>query len=263
MAFSWWPVKYIISWQEVWTKFYDYTQWWTRVFWEILWYWYDPVTAKSITYQWEYWSWDVTNSMTIKDISSWEYATTIVTVTYKDPSNPTISQVHIDWVTYDLRDRNAGEWVTTEEKAKLAALPEAAEIPSDIGPKSEVVEEVPSEYVAGKVYFIAEGGWTLKTYEELIAYTDAVELNNELNKYPEEYYEALSDHLIDNSDWRVWTVAFGSELPDWVEAINWWVNSWYYYTIHWFVPNNPNQVYTTAITTISDWKRGRWVVGVD
>lgn len=70
-------------------------------------------------------------------------------------------------------------------------------IDSDIGPRSEVVEEAPAEYVAGKVYFIVDGGVTLKTYEELIAYTDAYLLRDELNSHPKEYYDKL------NSEWHI------------------------------------------------------------
>lgn len=178
LAIEW----YVLKWREV-----TYTWWWASVLmkdWTSITSWDDSLKVWMI----------INNSLVDKYISQdWAFMLSA----HFEQLNPTISQLHIDWVTYDLRDRNAGEWVTTEEKAKLAALPEAAEIPSDIGPKSEVVEEVPSEYVAGKVYFIVEGGATLKTYEELIAYTDAYLLRDELNSHPKEYYDKL------NSEWHI------------------------------------------------------------
>lgn len=90
-----WP-----SWNQIWRYFF--TEWdWTTLWDAISWAWLNDLLWKL--------RFDKANNnpvlITERIDTDWNPCTFYYT---EIPSNPTISQVHIDWVTYDLRDRNAG-----------------------------------------------------------------------------------------------------------------------------------------------------------
>lgn len=130
-------------------------------------------------------------------------------------------------------------WLETRANVSLSNLDEEGE--AKLTEKLPVVvEEVPAEEVAGKMYFLKdkEEVVTLKTYEELIAMNNSQAIVDELNKDWVAYYESLTSHLFKSvsvywlvnssntkwfSDWSLW-VSYNDE--NWIRStISTWI-SW-------------------------------------
>lgn len=110
-------------------------------------------------------------------------------------------------------------------------------IDSNFGPSPEVVTEVPSEYVSGKVYFVVDWGVKLMDKTELTALWSMVAIVNELNKDPEWYFEFFNavtpewlniyldfdaTRLILQTSWaahQLWDRFYPYTDPDWYNAL--------------------------------------------